>query len=90
VVEVGEAVLVQANRAIGQLLRERGVGRRGDHRQVDGQRELGEEVQQGPQAVGAPARVVVAEEQRHRAVAGFEGVAHGLEHRPCDTRGASP
>jgi hypothetical protein len=56
------------------------VERRRDHRQVDRQRELGEQVQQRAQAVGAPARVVVAEEEEDGSGSGVERGPDGLQH----------
>jgi hypothetical protein len=66
-------------RPIGRSASSSANGRR-DHRHVGRQREVSEQVQQGQQAVGPPARVVVAEEHRDRAVALLERLAHWLQH----------
>jgi hypothetical protein len=77
VVEVREAVLMQADAGVAalELGRQRGAERGRDHREVNRQPVLGEHVEQGAQAVVAPADVVVAEEDGH-------GSRRRVERRP--------
>ena len=80
-------MLVDADRSAGgvdplaQLAGERGPHLRGDRREVDGQSEAGEQVEQADEPLVVPAGVVVADEDGDGRMRVVERVANGFEPR---------